>query len=639
MASEEVSFGADLFDGFKPVNKWIGHHIAWLDDVQSFYRERSALEKEYAQKLGGLAKKYIEKKVKRSPVLSVGENPTTTPGSLESASMVTWNEILLRTENIAKEHDRLSSEFQLQVADQIRGFAVRHEDYRKMYEMYYDKLVEERDDFYHILKKAKASYDSACQSTENARSKQSRSFDLNKSKTAKNLEKAKDEMNNQKNNYLIWLNICNRIKDKYYYIDLPTLLNEMQEFSENRVRRVNKFWKTADALEVSCLDRCKGHLAKSDEMIDRNEPWLDSAMFSKHNTGTWNEPPDFVYEPSAIWHEDEEMVVDDGSKVILRNRVSNSYKRLEDLRAKISDTRANIETLKEKKQKCLEDPKAGSYEETLNRIITTQTGLIKVDNQRVSAEVEIEVVEMAVGDIAQGTHPHSFKTKSFTVPTSCDFCKDMIWGLNRHGLTCEACKINVHGKCELKVAPYCPGQKVKRSKKGVQELSGGDDLAIAPAIGGSPGGASTQGRVRAIYAYTAQGPGELSMKDGDLLTIVDEDDGSGWIVVTNGKKEGVVPSTYVKRVGQAARSLSISSSIDTQSSGKKKGPAVAPRRGAKKLRYAVALYDYNPRTELELAIHAGDRIVVISEDAGDGWTEGELNGKTGSFPTNYVEFE
>lgn len=70
-------------DGFKPANAWVANGIAWLDDIQSFYRERSAIEKEYSAKLNALAKKYFEKKTRKSASLSVGDTPTMTPGSLE----------------------------------------------------------------------------------------------------------------------------------------------------------------------------------------------------------------------------------------------------------------------------------------------------------------------------------------------------------------------------------------------------------------------------------------------------------------------------------------------------------------------------------------------------------------------------
>jgi hypothetical protein len=41
------------------------------------------LEKEYSVKLNALAKRYFEKKAKKSSSLSVGDTPVLTPGSLE----------------------------------------------------------------------------------------------------------------------------------------------------------------------------------------------------------------------------------------------------------------------------------------------------------------------------------------------------------------------------------------------------------------------------------------------------------------------------------------------------------------------------------------------------------------------------
>ena len=76
-------FGSELKDAFKPVNAWVSNGITWLDDIQQFYRERSAIEKDYSSKLNALAKRYFEKKARKSSNLSVGDTPSLTPGSLE----------------------------------------------------------------------------------------------------------------------------------------------------------------------------------------------------------------------------------------------------------------------------------------------------------------------------------------------------------------------------------------------------------------------------------------------------------------------------------------------------------------------------------------------------------------------------
>ena len=75
----------------------------------------------------------------------------------------------------------------------------------------------------------------------------------------------------------------------------------------------------------------------------------------------------------------------------------------------------------------------------------------------------------------------------------------------------------------------------------------------------------------------------------------------------------------------------------TAPSGKKKGPAVAPKRGAKKLHYVEALYDYTAQSDAEFSISAGDRFVVVNRDSGDGWAEVEKGGQTKSVPANYVQ--
>ncbi|KAJ7329279.1 hypothetical protein JRQ81_015453 [Phrynocephalus forsythii] len=51
--------------------------------------------------------------------------------------------------------------------------------------------------------------------------------------------------------------------------------------------------------------------------------------------------------------------------------------------------------------------------------------------------------------------PHRFKVYNYKSPTFCDHCGTLLWGLARQGLKCEACTMNVHHKCQSKVANLC----------------------------------------------------------------------------------------------------------------------------------------------------------------------------------------
>jgi hypothetical protein len=96
------------------------------------------------------------------------------------------------------------------------------------------------------------------------------------------------------------------------------------------------------------------------------------------------------------------------------------------------------------------------------------------------------------------------------------------------------------------------------------------------------------------------------------------------------------PAIAPQHTGQSAYSNS-GSSIGT-AAGKKKGPAVAPRRGAKKLKYVEAAYDYAAQSDAEHSMAEGERFVLIKEDPGDGWAEVEKGGVVKSVPASYLQF-
>ena len=115
-----------------------------------------------------------------------------------------------------------------------------------------------------------------------------------------------------------------------------------------------------------------------------------------------------------------------------------------------------------------------------------------------------------------------------------------------------------------------------------------------------------------------------------------------------GSSEGVVPASYVEALPKSeasgdrpastysSSSASMASSANTAIA-KKKGPAVAPRRGGKKLKYVEAQYGYEARSESEWSMTAGERFVLVKADPGDGWADVEKGGVTKSVPASYIE--
>ena len=456
-----------LQDGFKPANAWVANGIAWLDDIQSFYRERSVIEKEYSTKLAALAKKYFEKKAKKSASLSVGDSPTMTPGSLESASLTTWTTHLTTLEARAEEHDRYGNDLVARVAEPLKHIATRFEELRKRHVEYADKLEKEREGSYADLRKTKTKYDSACQEVESKRKKSESAFDKAKAQSA--FQQQILEMNNTKNTYLISINVTNKQKEKYYHEYLPEVMDSLQDLWEFRTMKLNGLWSLAAQLETNMLQQSAGQIDRLAQEITRNQPHLDSMMYIRHNMGGFQEPPDKVFEPSPVWHDDDSMVVDESAKVYLRNVLNKSKSQLGDLRREVDRKKREVEGLKRTKQRVRDGSEVKDEVAVVSQIFMLQEDLHQVDRKRLTAEVETSTITSAVGDVTLGAKNHNFKSQTFKIPTNCDLCGERIWGLSAKGFDCRDCGYTCHSKCEMKVPAECPGEQTKEERKKLKQ--------------------------------------------------------------------------------------------------------------------------------------------------------------------------
>ncbi|XP_045854199.1 SH3 domain-containing protein 19 isoform X3 [Meles meles] len=119
----------------------------------------------------------------------------------------------------------------------------------------------------------------------------------------------------------------------------------------------------------------------------------------------------------------------------------------------------------------------------------------------------------------------------------------------------------------------------------------------------------------ALHSFTAETSDDLSFRRGDRILILERVD-SDWYKGRLRDREGIFPAVFVRPCPAEAKSMS----------------ALA-LKGKK----AKALYDFHGENEDELSFKAGD-IITELESVDDDWMSGELMGKSGIFPKNYVQF-
>jgi hypothetical protein len=636
-----ISIGDELKDGFKKTEKWVKSNITFISEIESFYKQRAIIEREYAEKLQKLSTDSFEKVSKLSSILSVGENPTITPGSLESASIVAWKEVLIQTENIAKEKKNLANNFEINVASNLNKLQNKYNLIKDRWKSFDDELINLRDKNFNDMNLKKKIYDSACESMEIQRSKSLKNS--NNEKSQDKLLKKETEMNIAKNNYLISINVCNRLKDKYYYQDTPELLDGLQDLNEAKVSKINSIWLSTSLLEKESNNKINNFINSIDSVIKQNLPKLDTAMFVKHNLTNWVEPIDFNYIPSSIWHDDEKMIINNFTINNLKIKLNNSCSIYENYLKLCNDEKQIVEELLIQRNKLVGDTfneviikspdDYQKFEDLLIKSINNLQTFTNNDTKKVIAEVEIETIQAVTGDIDMTiTTPIQKEKKSkfgflkFNKHESSNNEND-----DNDNMEINQISENVNN---IQISPTNTKSRMFSSLGKLVDAYNTPINQKAPSLSlfsNSPSNNSTSNSQKiaiALYPYQVNGNDEIPMAAGESFNVLEEDDGSGWTYVSSINSsgiEGLVPTSYLKFEIQQPQ----------QSQQKKQPPKVVPRKNAKLVKRMEILYDYDAQGDDELTLTKGDLVVVLQEDDGSGWTEGEINGLTGLFPTSY----
>lgn len=606
----ELSLGNELRDGFKATYAWIDGSILWLNEIAEFYSARAALEREYSERLSALCSGHLAKKSAASVALSVGKHPAQTPGSLEGASVVAWNEVLTQAELAAKDHAELGTQFEQRVAKKLSTLSRELGNALNRARSLNNDAVSRMDATQREMEQCKRRYDESCAHLESARSKQSRG------NNSVRLESRKHEMHISKNAYLLSIAQANRVKDKYFFQDVPEAVDVLQDLSDARVLHVNSIWKDAAKFEARAYENCKLRTSAAVEVIDKNTPELNTAMFLKHNIRNWHEPKDFTFQPSPVWHDDDTFALDGEPEAQdLRVRLAQAERDRDALVDKTRDELAKLAKFHERRSELRAlngDAKPQEVLENMLNYVATLASFTSHETEKLRAEVRAECIYNNAGS--------SIDLSTDGIDLSNQNKKSGLFSKLKTRILQD--KLSINNPKQFKRNESSEQSPVKSSSNSVfRSLSSATDKKVAQNSTANAQNISNHDDSGSVlYAYSSQDSDEVSINLGDHIRKLADDTGSGWTKIQNltSGEVGLVPTSYIK-LPESKRAT---------------GPP-PPRKASQRI--VKAEYDYEAQGEDELSIQAGDTIQVIKADDGSGWTYGELNGMKGLFPTNYCQ--
>ncbi|CAH1799899.1 unnamed protein product [Owenia fusiformis] len=199
-------------------------------------------------------------------------------------------------------------------------------------------------------------------------------------------------------------------------------------------------------------------------------------------------------------------------------------------------------------------------------------------------------------------------------------------------------------------------------------------------------------KAKVTFSYTPENDDEIKLEPGEIIEILKQEEEGWWEGISTEGKQGVFPSNFVEIIEEEVEEESPVTStsptpdsseeikgkpvkgigfgnifsggqVKLRSAGNKetkekakevKTPAQTPKKTVppmpedpppqmphkdnKPVEKAKVLYDYTAENDDELSLEEGEVIVVLDKELEDsGWWKGELRGKVGVFPDNFVE--
>ncbi|KAH7884954.1 hypothetical protein F5I97DRAFT_1937294 [Phlebopus sp. FC_14] len=660
------SYGQKLPDQVDRITALFDAHLGLVTDVRDLYRDRVTLEREYAAKLAIIAKKALEKKNKAAVSLVLGDSPTK-PYDDDTVRQNTldhaYSQIIMSMSDAAQDHIRLADTLTNQVVEPLRMLERHHDDTKKKQTQYYQKLLGERDRLYQDRVKYDEDYaelEVYRQKQEHAQQQQDRHAD----RAVRQYEQQRIDVLTSKNVYLVSIAVANGTKAKFYNEDLPTLEDDLQTKLVNACARI---LLQAQTVQGAHQDALRDRLGSATVAIDGIRPDRDQNVFMDHNVRPFTIPHDWAFEPCAGHYDTDEMCVEPVAKVFLQNKLARSRHKVMELEPVLAVKRGELDKYAALVAEYSAGNTPGNVDDAVNSYLDAKQHLAFLSTSEMVLRVEMDTIVAALGDDEGGESPHSFKSSSFSIPTTCGYCKASIWGLSKSGKTCKACGLSVHAKCELKVPAECPGtgtrgehaltkpsemvvdtRKTNSSTPPRSETSSKSYLRMPRRIGRV---SLSHTPARVLFDFVASSPFELDVSEGGTVHILEEDDGYGWVKVVNDREaRGLVPASYLdidtENVVASERKVGVGevmSAREDRGSGQfgTSSPSLQMYVPTHTTSVRV-IYDYTAQTPEELSIVEGETIELSSgphggENFAEGWWEGhDKDGRKGIFPSNYV---
>ncbi|XP_071322928.1 formin-binding protein 1 isoform X16 [Trachinotus anak] len=560
------SYTKDQFDNLEKHTQW---GIEFVEKYTKFVKERSEIETNYAKQIRNLSKKYQPKKNSREEEES--------KYTFCRAFLMTLNEL----NDYAGQHEVIAENLTSQIITELSRYLQELKAERKSHFHDGRKAQQHIESSWKQLESSKKRFERDCKEADRAQ-QYFEKMDADINVTKADVEKARQQaqMRHQmaadsKSEYSSYLQKFNQEQNDHYYTIIPNIFQKLQDMEEKRIERIGVCMKTfadVDRQVLPIVGKCLDGMTKAAESI---EPKTDSKQVVESYKSGFEPPGDVEFEdygqPMKRTASDTSLsnpregkekpagksktklwpFIKNKNKLSLklitlnsnvRNLIEGSgpedfshlppEQRRKKLQGKIDELNKDIQkemdqrdALTKMKDVYVKNPQMGDPASVDPRLLEIGQNIEKLQSEVQKFEGWLAEVEERMPSKSD-THRRSglYETQNnTTVSNNCAQDRESPDGSYTEEQNSETqVKANTH-PIPTSTTPEFDDEF--------------DDEETLPAIG----------TCKALYPFEGHNEGTISVAEGELLYVIEEDKGDGWTRVRrNEDEEGYVPTSYVE---------------------------------------------------------------------------------------------
>ncbi|XP_031610544.1 formin-binding protein 1 isoform X11 [Oreochromis aureus] len=575
----------DQFDNLEKHTQW---GIEFVEKYTKFVKERSEIETNYAKQIRNLSKKYQPKKNSKE----------------EEESKYTFCRAFLTTLNelndYAGQHEVISEDLTSHIITELTRYLQELKTERKSHFHDGRKAQQHIESSWKQLEASKKRFERECKEAERAQ-QYFEKMDADINVTKADVEKARQQAqmrhqmaNDSKSEYAAYLQKFNQEQNEHYYTVIPNIFQKLQDMEEKRIERISvcmKKFADVDRQVLPIVGKCLDGMTNAAESI---EPKADSKQVVESFKSGFEPPGDVEFEDygqamkrtvsETSLSNTKESKEKPGGKTkgklwpFIKNKNKSPKQHKEPLSHRLNDFMAS-----KPKMHCLR---------SLRRGLSLKLGSVPEDFSHLPPEQRRKKLQGKIDELSKDIQKEMDQRDALTKMKDV-YIKNPQMGdpasvdprLTEIGQNIEKLQSEVQ-KFEgwlAEVEERMPSKSDSQRKSGLYETQNSTTVSNNCAQDReSPDGSYTEeqnsevqvkaqpiptpttttefddefddeevlptiGTCKALYPFEGHNEGTISVAEGELLYVIEEDKGDGWTRVRrNEDEEGYVPTSYVE---------------------------------------------------------------------------------------------